>query len=82
MSKMLNNKGEYFVLLLLLRVPFYYYYDPYNNCKRLRNTLTKRGYNKTDAATQINRAISIPRTELLNKIKTSNTGRLTTYCYV
>ena len=82
MSKMLNNKGGYFVLLLLLRVPFHYYYDPYNNCKRLRNTLTKRGYNKTDTATQINRAISIPRTELLNKIKTSDTGRVTTYCYV
>ena len=79
---MLNNKGGYFVLLLLLRVPFHYYYDPYNNCKRLRNTLTKRGYNKTDTATQINRAISIPRTELLNKIKTSDTGRVTTYCYV
>ena len=76
MSKMLNNKGGYFVLLLLLRVPFHYYYDPYNNCKRLRNTLTKRGYNKTDTATQINRAISVPRNELLNKIKTSNTERL------
>ena len=48
----------------------------HNNCKRLLNTLTKRGYNKTDTATQINRAISIPRNELLNKIKTSNTERL------
>ena len=47
--------------------------DLHNNCKRLLNTLTKRGYNKTDTATQINRAISIPRNELLNKIKTSNT---------
>ena len=35
--------------------------------------LTKRGYNKTDAATQINCAISITRNKLLNKIKTSNT---------
>ena len=30
--------------------------------------LTKRGYNKTDTTTQINRAIIIPRNELLNKI--------------
>ena len=34
--------------------------------------LSKRYYNKT----QINRSISIPRNELLNKIKTSNTERL------
>ena len=47
----------------------------HNNCKRLLNTFTKSGYNKTDTATQINRAISIPRNELLNKIKTSNTER-------
>ena len=45
--------------------------DLHNNCKRLLNTLTKRGYNKTDTTTQINRAISIPRSELLNNIKTS-----------
>ena len=38
--------------------------------------LTKRGYNKKDTATQINRAISIPRNEFLNKIETSNTERL------
>ena len=50
--------------------------DLHNNCKRLLNTLTKRGYNKTDTTTQINRAITIPRNELLNKIKTSNTERL------
>ena len=50
--------------------------DLHNNCKRLLNTLTKRGYNKKDTTTQINRAISIPRNELLNKIKTSNTERL------
>ena len=50
--------------------------DLRNNCKRLLNTLTKRGYNKTDTTTQINRAITIPRNELLNKIKTSNTERL------
>ena len=50
--------------------------DLHNNCKRLLNTLTKRGYNKTDTTTQIKRAISIPRNELLNKIKTSNTERL------
>ena len=37
--------------------------------------LTKRGYNKTDT-TQINRAISIPRNQLLKKTKTSNTERL------
>ena len=37
---------------------------------------TKRSYNKTDTATQINRAISIPRNELLNKAKTSNTEHL------
>ena len=46
--------------------------DLHNNCKRLLSTLIKRGYNKTDT-TQIKRAISIPRNELLNKIKTSNT---------
>ena len=46
------------------------------NSKQLLNTLIKRGYNKTDTPTQINRAISIPRNELLNKIKTSNTERL------
>ena len=45
-------------------------------CKRLLNTLTKRGYNKTDTTTQINSAITIPRNELLNEIKTSNTERL------
>ena len=50
--------------------------DLHNNCKRLLNTLTKRGYNKKDTTTQINRAISIPRNELLNKSKTSNTERL------
>ena len=50
--------------------------DLHNNCKRLLNTLTKTGYNKTDTTTQINRAITIPRNELLNKIKTSNTERL------
>ena len=48
----------------------------HNNCKRLLSTLTKSGYNKTDPATQINRATSVPRNELLNKIKTSNTERL------
>ena len=50
--------------------------DLHNNCKRLLNTLTKRGYNTTDPTTQINHAIRIPRNELLNKIKTSNTERL------
>ena len=50
--------------------------DLHNNCKRLLNTLTKRGYNKTDTATQINRVISVPRNELLNKSKTSDTERL------
>ena len=50
--------------------------DLHNNCKRLLNTLTKRGYNKTDTTTQINRVITIARNELLNKIKTSNTERL------
>ena len=34
------------------------------------------GYNKTDTAIQINRAITIPRSELLSKIKASNTERL------
>ena len=38
--------------------------------------LAKSGYNKTDTATQINRASSISRNQLLNKIKTSNTERL------
>ena len=47
--------------------------DLHNNCERLLNMLTKRGYNKTDTTIQINRAITIPRKELLNKIKTSNT---------
>ena len=50
--------------------------DLHNNCKRLLKTLTKRGYNKTDTVTQINHAISIPRNELLNRIKTFNTERL------
>ena len=50
--------------------------DLHNNYKRLLNMLTKRGYNKKDTTTQINSAISIPRNELLNKIKTSNTERL------
>ena len=48
----------------------------HKNCKRLLNTLTKRGYNKKDTTTQINRATSISRNELLNKIKPSNTERL------
>ena len=47
-----------------------------NNCERLLNTLTKRRYNKTDTTTQINSANTIPRNDLLNKIKTSNTERL------
>ena len=47
--------------------------DLHNNCKRLLNTLTN---NKTDTTTQINRAITVRRNELLNKIKTSNTERL------
>ena len=47
--------------------------DLHNNCKRLLNTLTKTGYNKTSIATQINHVISIPRNELLNKIRRSNT---------
>ena len=50
--------------------------DPHNNCKGLLKTLTERVYNKTDTTTQINRAITISRNELLNKIKTSNTERL------
>ena len=37
--------------------------DLHNNCERLLNTLTKRGYNKIDTAAQINCAISIPRIE-------------------
>ena len=48
----------------------------HKNFKWLLNTLTKRVYNKTDTTTQINRAITISRNELLNKIKTSNTERL------
>ena len=47
-----------------------------NNCKRLLNTLTSKGYSKTDTTTQINRAITIPKNEVLNKIKTSNVERL------
>ena len=50
--------------------------DLHNNCKKLLNTLTKRGYNKIDNTTQINHAITIPRNELLKKIETSNTERL------
>ena len=49
--------------------------DLHNNCKRLGSTLTYLFYNKKDTTTQINRAISTPRDELLNKIKTSNTER-------
>ena len=48
----------------------------HKNYKRLLNTLTKRGYNKTDTTTQINCVITIPRKELLNKIKISDTERL------
>ena len=33
--------------------------DLHSNCKRLLNTLTKRGYNKTDTTTQIKHAITI-----------------------
>ena len=50
--------------------------DLHSNCKRLLNTLSKRGYNKTDAATQINRAMSTSRNELPWKVKTSNTVSL------
>ena len=50
--------------------------DLHNNCKRLLNTLTKRGYNKTDTTTQINNAITVPKIEFRNKIKTSNTEGL------
>ena len=50
--------------------------DLHNNCKRLLNTLTKTGYNKTSTATQVNRVVSIPRNELLNKIRRSNTERV------
>ena len=50
--------------------------DLHNNCNRLLNTLTKSGYNKTDAATQINRAMSISRNELLCKVKTFSTENL------
>ena len=42
--------------------------DLQNNCKQLLNTLTKRGYNKTDVTAQIICDITIPR----NKVKTSN----------
>ena len=49
--------------------------DLHNNYKRLLNMLAKRGNNKTGTTTQINRAISVPRNELLNKIKTSNSER-------
>ena len=49
--------------------------DFHNNCKRLLSTLTNRGYNKTDSTTQINRAITISKNQLLIKIKTSNTER-------
>ena len=54
--------------------------DLHNNCKRLFNTLTKRGHNKTNTTTEINLADSVPRKELLNKIKIYWT--FTTYCYV
>ena len=47
-----------------------------HNYKRLLNTLPKRGYNRKDTTTQINRAISILRNKLLSKIKTSNTEHL------
>ena len=50
--------------------------DLHNNCKQLLNTLTKKSYNKKDTTAQINRTVSIPRNELLNKIKISNTERL------
>ena len=42
--------------------------DRHKNCKRLL-TLIKRGYNKSGTATQINRDITIPRNELLKKLK-------------
>ena len=50
--------------------------DLHNNCTRLLNTITKRGYNKTNTTTQINRAITTSRNGLLNKIKTPDTERL------
>ena len=54
----------------------YFRSDLHSNCKRLLNTFSKRGYNKADATTQINRAITVPINELPNKIKTSSTARL------
>ena len=53
--------------------------DLHNNCKRLLKTLTERGDNKTDTTTQINRAITTPRNELLKKIKTERLPRTVTY---
>ena len=62
--------------LIPLRKVCYNRSNLHNNCKRLLNTLTKRDYNKTDTTTQINHVITIPRNELLNNSKTSNTGCL------
>ena len=53
---------------LRFRKIWYIKSDLHKNCKRLLNALTKSGYNETDTTAQINRAITITRKELLNKI--------------
>ena len=50
--------------------------DLHNNCKQLLNTLTKRGYNKKILQQKSTMLFQFQEKELLNKIKTSNTGRL------
>ena len=48
---------------------FYHRSNLHNNCKPLLNTLTRRGYNRTDSTTQINSAIPIPRNKFLKKLE-------------
>ena len=61
-----------------LRINKLYYNrsDLHNNCKRLLNTITNWDYYNADITTKINRAISIPRSKVLNETKTSNVERL------
>ena len=56
-----TKKGIVYSPALGFNKIYYNRSDLQNNGKQLLNTLTKRGYNKTDTITQINRAITIPR---------------------
>ena len=52
-----TKKSIAYSLALRFKKNCYNRSDLHNNCKRLLNTLTNRGYNKTDTTTQVNHAI-------------------------